>query len=267
MKKAFKITAIVLAILIVVALVFFAFRFRGSADIYSGERPCDYTNTKWVLSEPKGVSGYFLVDSNNQCKGEIENENGVNEQFNVMFDFDNGVTFENYDEDNDINVLLSGEVPSFLTYAQFYKDKLVIKNIDKDKIFNKKYDKLVFLKEKMTKEDYDKIDVGNKIVVDNDKSYFDDFNINSDTVNFNYTLTLKNKSNNKINFKICGIFSEDYSSKLINQESLYAINSKDESYVFSLNGNEEKTFNVTFKGEFGGNKTKNDRNLPKLIFE
>lgn len=142
MKKTFKIIAIVLAALIIAVLIFFVFRFHGSADIYSGERPCDYPNTKWVLSEPKGVSGYFIVDSNGQCKGEIENINGAKKSIRVNFNFDTGVFFENDDNEQ----MLSGKVPSFFTYGQFYEDKLIIKNIEKDELFNNKYDKLVFLK-------------------------------------------------------------------------------------------------------------------------
>lgn len=142
--KKIRILAIILIFLIVSLAVFLAFRFHGSADEYSGKRPCDYPNTHWVSKE---TSSYFDVvksdkSDNYQCKGKIVKHNGEIIEFSLLFDTDGGVEFW---KDNSKR-LLKGNVPSFLTFAQFYSDKLIITNITEDKIFNNKYDRILFKK-------------------------------------------------------------------------------------------------------------------------
>lgn len=135
---------IIIALLAVVFVIFFALRFHGSADQYSGQRPCDYPNTHW---ESKEIDAYFdVVKSDNNdnyyCIGKLIDLNGETIEIDIKFDTGRGVEIWN----GYSNRLLQGEVPVILTFAQFYSDKLTITNITEDKLFNHKYDKITFVR-------------------------------------------------------------------------------------------------------------------------
>ncbi|WP_339183164.1 hypothetical protein [Paenibacillus sp. FSL R5-0701] len=100
-------------------------------------------------------------------------------------------------------------------------------------------------------------------------SYHSEFKITKNNeVIITEEIHIQNCSNDLQNFRVIGIYSEDFNQGLLTTEKLngYIGNRKQE--VLELGANQEKTFKINFIGNKGSINTKQDRNqLEDIVFE
>lgn len=100
-----------------------------------------------------------------------------------------------------------------------------------------------------------------------EQSYFLDFTVEGETVEFRCHLCIQNELPNPQKVSLTGHFSEDMEARLIQEESLLASDLEvSESTTFLLQPG-INTLDVVFTGTFGGNHQKQDRLLPEISIE
>ena len=98
-----------------------------------------------------------------------------------------------------------------------------------------------------------------------DDSYFSDFEVKDDLVYIECFLTIENRGKADVSFTISADFNDDV-GRLLNEKTLYAMDSQGERQVFFLSAKAtEKWILCTFIGTYGGTSQKADRNLPSNI--
>lgn len=95
------------------------------------------------------------------------------------------------------------------------------------------------------------------------KSYFSDFHIEDGKVEIVCEITLKNTYSKVSNVNITALFPDDV-GKLLTEEYLTSKNEDGSLAVFAIPAKSEKTFTVSFLGNFAGIPKKHDRYLPEL---
>ncbi|WP_336780941.1 hypothetical protein [Paenibacillus illinoisensis] len=100
-------------------------------------------------------------------------------------------------------------------------------------------------------------------------SYHSEFKITKNNeVIITEEIHIQNRSNDLQNFRVIGIYLEDFNQGLLTTEKLngYIGNRKQE--ILELGANQEKTFKINFIGNKGAINTKQDRNPPEdIVFE
>jgi hypothetical protein len=97
-------------------------------------------------------------------------------------------------------------------------------------------------------------------------SFFNDFEVVDDKVFIKCIITVKNNTENNIQYKINAIFEDDVRIGLIRNEKLEGYTEDLMSNVFTIPANETVKYQtVIFVGEFAGNYRKYNRELPKEI--
>ena len=96
-----------------------------------------------------------------------------------------------------------------------------------------------------------------------ERSWFSDFQVQGQAVEFLCEITLKNTSEAPAQIKIRGSFPEDV-GRLLEEDFLIAKGDDGEDAVFFVPAKSEKTFTVFFVGTFAGVNEKHDRTLPEL---
>ena len=112
-------------------------------DFFSGKRPIDYDNTKWVSSEP---DIWFTVQDRISI-GEITID-GVTTEIWVIFDFGNGVSFRPpRTSENQLGYYNYG---LFEGTCEFSKDRLIVTIADNKKNFlSDTIKEIIFVREDM----------------------------------------------------------------------------------------------------------------------
>ena len=95
-------------------------------------------------------------------------------------------------------------------------------------------------------------------------SYLSDFAVNGNDVDINCKISIKNTLSEKVYFSL-EAFSSDDKGKLLDTGELIAVDKSGQEAVFEIEGEESKTFEVTFRGTKGPDDTKADRNVPETI--
>jgi hypothetical protein len=97
-------------------------------------------------------------------------------------------------------------------------------------------------------------------------SFFNDFEVIGDKVFIKCIITVKNNTENNIQYKINAIFEDDVRIGLLKNEKLEGYAEDLMSNVFIISASETiKYQTVIFVGEFAGNYRKYNRELPKNI--
>jgi len=96
------------------------------------------------------------------------------------------------------------------------------------------------------------------------KSYFSDFSIDENKVHVFCRITLKNNSAETVDVKLNAFMPKDVENGLLLQPVLQGINLEDDTPVFRVPAESEKSFYVDFIGEHGNNDIKQDRLLPEI---
>lgn len=136
MKKVMKKIALICCLfLLTLSLI--------SCDPYSGQRPCDYGDAKWICEE---YSIYFLVDTNADeyylPLGKITIDNV---EYICKFWFihqTNQLFISVYANETVSPEMILGEIAGICTFSS---DRLVLQ-IEKDNVLNGQYDVLTFIK-------------------------------------------------------------------------------------------------------------------------
>ena len=120
-------------------------------------------------------------------------------------------------------------------------------------------------KEEVTNTFTDKEEVINDLLIDKENSYFNDYIVKDNKVYLICTLVLRNFNSEGKTFSIIGDFSEDKEGGLLKESLLYAYDIDLNSRVFTIEGNELKTYEVCFVGNYAGQYQKKNRLLPQTI--
>lgn len=103
------------------------------------------------------------------------------------------------------------------------------------------------------------------IIILDEKSYFNDYIVENDTVKINCVITLENKSDIEKTVKIIADFEEEVDLGLLKKANLtaYFLLEKSEELILPPHST-RKYLDVVFTGEYGGKTKMKNRNLPKL---
>jgi len=131
------------AIMLFVIMALFSLNlYSCTVDLYSGKRPVEYENTKWISQHP---DIYFEIgDKFSAPYGKI-NVNGMEEEITVLFGMGTQVSFYIYEYElspyYSENLIIDGD-------CEFSKDKLVVKILkDYKRIFNDDIKEIIFIKQ------------------------------------------------------------------------------------------------------------------------
>lgn len=96
------------------------------------------------------------------------------------------------------------------------------------------------------------------------ESYFSDFNVKNQKVYLDCYITLKNISNTEKTVKLTASFPDDVNTGLLKESILPGLNKNNKESKFIIHPNSQKSFNVTFVGDFAGTIQRHERLLPKV---
>jgi hypothetical protein len=100
----------------------------------------------------------------------------------------------------------------------------------------------------------------------NENSWFNDFEVIGDKVLIECKITIRNNTENNIQYKINAVFEDDVQIGLLKYEKLEGYKEDLVNNIFSISANETVKYQtVIFIGEFAGNYMKSNRALPKKI--
>ena len=77
-------------------------------------------------------------------------------------------------------------------------------------------------------------------------------------------VTVQNNTNNTVSFSLEARSDADYESGLLKSPLLIGYDNNSNSSIFTINGNEVKTYTVSFVGEHGNYNIKNNRLMPYI---
>lgn len=97
-----------------------------------------------------------------------------------------------------------------------------------------------------------------------DQSYFDDFEVIDNKVLIYCEICIQNNTNLNQEFFLKADFKEDKQCRLLKDRYLYACNDSNEKQLFYIGAKDTVYLNVTFVGEFGGNRRKANRLFPQI---
>lgn len=97
-----------------------------------------------------------------------------------------------------------------------------------------------------------------------DQSYFDDFEVIDNKVLIYCEICIQNNTNLNQEFFLKADFKEDKQCGLLKDRYLYACNDSNEKQLFCIGAKDTVYLNVTFVGEFGGNRRKANRLFPQI---
>ena len=103
-----------------------------------------------------------------------------------------------------------------------------------------------------------------RIYVDENTSYFSDFEIEKDKVNVNCHISLANEFREEKKVTLSAFLPEDVKGGLLKEKEMKALDENGAERVFNLRANETTEFDVVFVGDFGGTNQKHDRDLPEI---
>ncbi len=105
----------------------------------------------------------------------------------------------------------------------------------------------------------------NEVIVIEEESFFDDFEIVNDEVHIYCIVSLRNYSINDKKIKISGNFQEEVNIGLLKESDLEAYFMEEASNAIVIEGNSTlKYVKVEFVGEYAGNAILSNRSLPQI---
>lgn len=98
-----------------------------------------------------------------------------------------------------------------------------------------------------------------------EESYLNDFIVESDTVQINCVISIKNRSDTDKTIKIIGDFADEIDTGLLTERELTGIFVDKNTNAITIPANSSlKNISVVFYGEYGGTEKMKDRNLPDI---
>lgn len=153
------------------------------------------------------------------------------------------------------------------THASFYANYEVVWNTNnkfvvliQDAPYDEKRENIILVE--LTGKSYTAKERDLKCIYED--SYLSDFAVNGNDVDINCKISIKNTLPEKVYFSL-EAFSSDDKGKLLDTGELIAVDKSGQEAVFEIEGEESKTFEVTFRGTKGPDDTKTDRNVPETI--
>ena len=105
------------------------------------------------------------------------------------------------------------------------------------------------------------------VLIENE-SFKDGFDITDNNVYIHCRLTFENRSNSDVKIRINAAFDEDEKNGLLKQKNLYGIFTENNSNEYVVRANEKlRLINVDFVGEYAGNNQMANRLLPNINIE
>lgn len=105
----------------------------------------------------------------------------------------------------------------------------------------------------------------NKVIVIDEESFFDDFEIINDEVHIYCIVSLRNYGTNGKKIKILGDFQEEVNIGLLKERDLEAYFMEEASNAIVIEGNSTlKYVKIEFVGEYAGNAIMSNRLLPQI---
>lgn len=109
------------------------------------------------------------------------------------------------------------------------------------------------------------ISLRSKVVVLDDESFFDKYEVIDNEVHIYCIVSLKNNSSDSKKVKLLGDFQEEVNIGLLKEDTLEAYFVEDASSTIVIKGNSTiKYIKVEFVGEYAGNAIMSNRLLPKI---
>lgn len=116
---------------------------------------------------------------------------------------------------------------------------------------------------------YNKIFNGenNKLSVVEKDSYYSDFLVSDDMVEIECHITIKNDNDTNKTVNISTLMPADVTGGLLKESPIYALDESGNKIDFLIEKESEKSFEVTFIGEYGGTNKKQNKLLPEIVLE
>ncbi len=103
---------------------------------------------------------------------------------------------------------------------------------------------------------------GSSVVIDNKKSFFQDFEVVEESVVFRCHYVINNQTDKELSIQLLGDFEKEYGLGCIKEKKLFAQTSAvDTNSVFVIKPG-KNTLEICFVGTFNGTKKKANRLLP-----
>lgn len=107
--------------------------------------------------------------------------------------------------------------------------------------------------------------IRSKVVVIDDESFFDEFEVIDNEVHIYCVVSLKNNSSESKKVKLLGNFQEEVDIGLLKEDNLEAYFMEDASSTIVIDGNSTiKYIKVEFVGEYAGKAIMRNRLLPQI---
>ncbi len=106
--------------------------------------------------------------------------------------------------------------------------------------------------------------VGDKICIDKNESFFSDFEVANDKVFIKCHVTLANTFDTEKTVKLSARLPEDVTIGLLKNDEVKVLNEDGSEKEFALSPNVSNSFEVVFVGEYAGTNQKSDKNLPEI---
>ena len=104
----------------------------------------------------------------------------------------------------------------------------------------------------------------NRVVINKDESYFSSFEVIKDKVYIRCSVTVTNTYKAGQEFTLSANMIDDQKNGLLKEAEIYAYDEDDSIAEFSIEGHSQKTYDVTFVGDFAGTAAKQNRLLPDI---
>lgn len=109
--------------------------------------------------------------------------------------------------------------------------------------------------------------INTNVLLEKEKSYFNDFSVAGSRVYIHCNVVLKNTGNNAVTVRLHAFSLDDVTGGLLKQKELENSNADNTPVYYYLPPQSEKSFTVTFTGEYGGTSQKHNRLLPEIQME